>query len=47
MCGAPSRVVDHATPHKGNRKLFWSRSNWQPLCTFCHSSRKQSMEKRR
>lgn len=46
MCGAPSRVVDHKTPHRGDKKLFWSRSNWQPLCTPCHSSRKQSMEKR-
>ncbi|WP_313193696.1 HNH endonuclease signature motif containing protein [Shinella zoogloeoides] len=47
MCGAPSRVVDHKTPHKGDKKLFWSRSNWQALCTPCHSSRKQSQEKRR
>lgn len=47
MCGAPSRVVDHITPHKGDRKLFWSRSNWQPLCTPCHSGRKQSMEAKR
>lgn len=47
MCGDPSRVVDHKTPHRGDKKLFWSRSNWQALCTPCHSSRKQSMEKRR
>ncbi|WP_343034323.1 MULTISPECIES: HNH endonuclease signature motif containing protein [Chelativorans] len=46
MCGQPSRVVDHKTPHKGNRKLFWQRSNWQSLCTPCHSSKKQSMEAR-
>lgn len=30
-------VVDHIVPHKGNDKLFWSRSNWQPLCASCHS----------
>lgn len=47
MCCAPSRVVDHKTPHRGDKKLFWSRSNWQPLCTPCHSSRKQSMEAKR
>lgn len=29
-------VVDHITPHKGDQKLFWSRSNWQPLCKQCH-----------
>ena len=46
MCGAPSRVVDHIKPHKGDQRLFWSRSNWQPLCTPCHSSRKQSQERR-
>lgn len=46
MCGQPSRVVDHITPHRGDRKLFWQRSNWQALCTPCHSSRKQSQEAR-
>ncbi|EEG10289.1 HNH endonuclease [Pseudogulbenkiania ferrooxidans] len=29
-------VVDHITPHKGDQKLFWSRSNWQSLCKPCH-----------
>jgi 5-methylcytosine-specific restriction protein A len=47
MCGSPARVVDHKTPHRGDKKLFWSRSNWQPLCTPCHSRRKQSQEARR
>lgn len=46
MCGAVARVVDHKTPHRGDRKLFWQRSNWQPLCTPCHSSCKQSQEAR-
>lgn len=45
-CGQPATVVDHITPHKGDRKLFWSRSNWQPLCRHCHSSTKQSEERR-
>ncbi len=35
-CGVPATVVDHKVPHKGDRKLFWSRSNWQPLCRACH-----------
>lgn len=39
-------VVDHITPHKGDKILFWSKSNWQPLCTHCHSSRKQREERR-
>lgn len=29
-------VVDHIRPHKGNRELFWDRSNWQSLCKQCH-----------
>jgi 5-methylcytosine-specific restriction enzyme A len=38
-CGAPSNVVDHIKPHKGDQGLFWRRSNWQPLCTPCHNSK--------
>lgn len=29
-------VVDHIIPHKGNPRLFWDESNWQPLCKQCH-----------
>ena len=37
MCRAEGKtreaqVVDHIIPHKGDRKLFWDRSNWQGLC---------------
>ncbi|WP_301171043.1 HNH endonuclease [Brevibacillus nitrificans] len=32
-------VVDHIKPHKGNRILFWDRSNWQALCASCHSKK--------
>jgi 5-methylcytosine-specific restriction protein A len=32
----PATVVDHITPHKGNRELFWDESNWQALCKSCH-----------
>lgn len=45
-CGADSAVVDHIVPHKGDMRLFWDRSNWQPLCTGCHSRWKQSQERR-
>ena len=37
-------VVDHIKPHKGNQELFWDESNWQPLCSSCHSSDKQKLE---
>jgi 5-methylcytosine-specific restriction protein A len=29
-------VVDHRKPHRGDRELFWNRSNWQSLCKHCH-----------
>lgn len=32
----PATVVDHIIPHRGNQKLFWDESNWQPLCKNCH-----------
>ena len=45
MCGQPATVVDHVTPHRGNAKLFWDRSNWQSLCTHHHNSAKQRQER--
>lgn len=39
-----AEVVDHVTPHRGDRKLFWDSSNWQPLCKHCHDSWKQRVE---
>ena len=29
--------VDHIVPHRGDMKLFWDESNWQPLCHSHHS----------
>ncbi len=45
-CGKPATVVNHKRPHKGDFKLFWSRSNWEPVCNPCHSGPIQSEEKR-
>ncbi len=49
MCEAEGRVevatvVDHKIPHRGDQKLFWRRSNWQPLCSTHHSRDKQREE---
>jgi 5-methylcytosine-specific restriction endonuclease McrA len=45
-CGQPANVVDHITPHKGDQKLFWRRSNWQALCASpCHNKHKQREER--
>lgn len=35
----PAIVVDHIQPHRGDRALFWDRSNWQPLCKPCHDAK--------
>lgn len=48
-CGEAGRhtaatVVDHITPHKGNQRLMWDQSNWQPLCEHCHNSSKRTEE---
>lgn len=29
-------VVDHKTPHRGDKVLFWDNTNWQSLCKRCH-----------
>jgi 5-methylcytosine-specific restriction endonuclease McrA len=49
MCDRVHRVtaatlVDHIEPHRGDMELFWNRTNWQSLCTTCHSSVKQREE---
>lgn len=45
LCNAPSSVVHHVTPHKGNRKLFWSRRNWSARCKACHDGPEQRTER--
>lgn len=32
-------AVDHIIPHRGDKKLFWRRDNWQALCAPCHSAK--------
>jgi 5-methylcytosine-specific restriction protein A len=38
-CGRVAEVVDHIIPHKGDKQLFWSQDNWQPMCTSCHNAK--------
>lgn len=45
-CGASATVVHHATPHRGDKKLFWRRDLWRPACKPCHDGPLQSQEKR-
>ncbi|WP_348271565.1 HNH endonuclease [Bosea sp. Leaf344] len=44
-CDATATTVDHIIPHRGDRALFWNCANWQPLCTHCHNSAKQRLER--
>lgn len=44
-CTAPATVVDHVIPHRGDKALFWDRSNWQPLCAHHHNRHKQRQER--
>ena len=32
----PATVVDHRTPHKGDKRLFWDPNNWQSMAKACH-----------
>lgn len=43
--GDVATVVDHKVPHKGNRKLFWDKTNLQSMSKSHHDSMKQSAEK--
>lgn len=29
-------VVDHDKPHKGNKELFWDKTNWRAMAKECH-----------
>lgn len=38
----PSKVVDHIKLHRGNKKLFWDKNNWQSLCVTHHNKKTAS-----
>jgi 5-methylcytosine-specific restriction protein A len=38
-CSQPATVVDHMTPHRGDVRVFWDRSNWRGMCHHCHSKK--------
>ena len=48
MCDPPkpARVVDHKTPHRGDRRLFFNWFNLQSLCYYHHNSVKAAQEAR-
>lgn len=37
-CGRRADMVDHKRPHRGDPRLFWDLSNWQPMARVpCHA----------
>lgn len=38
-------VVDHITPHRGDKVLFWDENNWQPLCKKCHDKKTRTKDR--
>jgi len=36
-CGLPANMVDHKKAPKGDMRLFWDRSNWQPMNIACNT----------
>lgn len=44
-CSARATTVDHIVPWRSDRVLFWNPRNWQALCTHCHNSIKQRLER--
>jgi 5-methylcytosine-specific restriction protein A len=45
-CGEPATLVDHLYPHRGDQTIFWNRMYWVSSCARCHSSFKQSIERK-
>ena len=43
-CGRDAEVVDHKKAHKGDQRLFWSRSNWQAMARVCNSRKAAATE---
>ncbi len=35
-CTTYADTVDHIRAHKGDERLFWLKSNWQPSCANCN-----------
>ena len=45
-CGAKASLVDHIIPIRKAPHRRLDRTNFQSLCTACHSGHKQSLDRR-
>lgn len=43
-CGRRADMVDHKIAHKGDKKLFWDRKNWQPFASYCNRRKNAKYE---
>lgn len=43
-CGRMADLVDHKIAHKGDKALFWDKSNWQPMAKGCNSRKAAATE---
>ena len=43
-CGRPADMVDHIVAHKGDQRLFWDRTNWQPYNRRCNARKAAATE---
>ena len=41
-CSQRATHTDHIKPHGGDKRMFWDRRNWQPLCHNCHNKKTQA-----
>ena len=39
VCNHIATVVDHITPHRGDKEVFWDSNNHQALCKRCHDAK--------
>jgi 5-methylcytosine-specific restriction endonuclease McrA len=35
-CGREADMVDHRIAHRGDPRLFWAETNWQPMASICN-----------
>src|SRR5206468_3916057 len=40
-----SDTIDHIVAHKGDKVLFWKRSNWRAMAAACHNAKRQREER--
>lgn len=45
-CGEIATEVDHEIPHRGDKRIFWDRTNWRSRCKTDHSRKTATRDSR-